>query len=176
MTLSAGPRSEIRNDGSTTAQGELLATDGSVHHVGIPELHRQRRLVLSAVISLERGWRSHIDFHLRWEETRNLTTVQHIQSYRYSAHDNATTQRLSKMDIYLDAASLLPTAFAFNTYSTDGSQTVPVEVDFSNYQTVGGIQVPFRIQRYVAGSLGFDFSVTSVQFNSGLPDSLFAIQ
>ena len=80
------------------------------------------------------------------------------------------------MDIYLDATSLLPTAFVFNTYSTDGSQTIPVEVDFSNYQAINGIQVPFQIQRSVAGNLGLSFSVVSVLFNSGLSDSLFAIQ
>lgn len=176
MTLSAGPRSEIRNDGSTTAQGELLATDGSVHHWAYQNCTVNAAWFFPQLSVLSVAGDPTLIFTYVGQETRNLTTVQHIQSYRYSAHDNATTQRLSKMDIYLDAASLLPTAFAFNTYSTDGSQTVPVEVDFSNYQTVGGIQVPFRIQRYVAGSLGFDFSVTSVQVNSGLPDSLFAIQ
>src|SRR5260221_123669 len=30
MTLNAGPRSEIRNDGSSSTQGELLVPDGSV--------------------------------------------------------------------------------------------------------------------------------------------------
>jgi hypothetical protein len=110
-------------------------------------------------------------------ENHNGASVQHIQSYRYSPTNTAITQQLSTMDIYLDAASLLPTAFVFNIHPSDASiQDMQVEVDFSNYQNVGGALVPFRIQRYVAGSLGFDFSATSVQFNSGLSDNLFAIQ
>lgn len=44
MTLSAGPPSNICNDASTTAKGELLATAGSATH-GIPELLGQCHLV-----------------------------------------------------------------------------------------------------------------------------------
>ena len=81
------------------------------------------------------------------------------------------------MDIYLDSASVLPSAFVFNIYADNaGTQSTEVEVDFSNYQSQNGVQVPFHIQRYVAGNLGFDFTITGIQFNSGLSDSQFAIQ
>ncbi len=181
MTLNAGSRSEIRNDGSSTTQGEVLAPDGSV----LPWEHQN--CLVNAVwffpqlsVLAATGDASLI-FTYVGQETRNGISVHHIQSYRYipGAIPEATAlnQQLSTMDIYLDAASLLPTAFAFNIHSVDGADPgLPVEVDFSSYQSVSGVQVPFRIQRYVAGSLGLDFTVTSAQLNSGLSDSVFVIQ
>lgn len=177
MTLSAGPHSEIRNDGSSTSLGELLASDGAILPWSFGNC-----LVNAAWFSPHLSVLGVIGdptliFAYVGLETRNGASVQHIQSYRYSATNTTVIQQLSTMDIYLNAASFLPTAFVFNIHPDDAAvQNIPVEVDFSNYQTVGGVQVPFRIQRYVAGNLGFDFSATNAQFNSGLSDSLFAIQ
>lgn len=177
MTLSAGPRSEIRNDGSTTAQGEVLATDGSVNQWASQNCLINATWFFPPLSALGGAGDPTLIFIYVGQETRNGATVQHIQSYRYSPNDTATTQQLSTMNIYLDATSFLPSAFLFNVHPNDDSrENIAVEVDFSAYQALNGVQVPFRIQRYVAGNLGFDFSVTSVQFNSGLPDSLFAIQ
>jgi hypothetical protein len=177
MTLIAGLRSEIRNDGSTTAQGELLATDGSVNQWAGQNCLVNATWFFPPLSVLGVTGDSTLIFVYVGQETRNGAAVQHIQSYRYSPNNTATTQQLSTMDIYLNASSLLPSAFVFNVYpNSDATQNIPVEVDFLGYQTVYGVQVPFRIQRYVAGNLGFDFSVASAQFNSGLPDSLFAIQ
>ncbi len=176
MTLSAGPRSEIRNDGSSTALGEVLAPNRSVFQWSLQDCLVSAAWFFPQLSVLGATGDSTLIFSYIGQETRNGAAVQHIQSYRYSPTNTAAIQQWSTTDVYLDAASLLPTAFVFNIYSTDGSQTIPAEVDFSNYQAVSGVQVPFRIQRYVAGNLGLDFSVTNVQFNSGLPDSLFAIQ
>ncbi len=177
MTLSAGPRSEIRNDASTTSQGELLATDGSVNPWAYQNCMVNATWFFPQLSVLGATGDPTLIFVYVGQETRNGAAVQHIQSYRYAQNNTATTQQLSTMDIYLDATSFLPVAFVFNIHPDDDSaQNFPVEVDFSAYRAVNGIQVPFRIRRYVSGNLGFDFTVTSAQFNSGLPDSLFAIQ
>jgi hypothetical protein len=177
ITLSAGPRSEIRNDGSTTAQGELLATDGSVNQWAYQNCLVNATWFFPPLSVLGATGDSTLIFVYVGQESRNGASVQHIQSYRYLQSNTANTQQLSTMDIYLDAASLLPSAFVFNVHpDNDSTQNIPVEVDFSAYQALSGVRVPFRIQRYVAGNLGFDFSVASAQFNSGLSDSLFAIQ
>jgi len=48
------------------------------------------------------------------------------------------------------------------------------EVDFfSNYQNIRGVQFPFRIARERAGRRVSESVYTSVQFNTGLDDSLF---
>jgi len=177
MTLSAGPRSEIRNDASTTSQGESLATDGSVNPWAYQNCLVNAAWFFPQLSVLGATGESTLIFLYVGQETRNGGTVWHIQSYRYSQSNTPTTRQLSTMDIYLDAATFLPSAFVFNVHpNNDSTQSIPVEVDFSAYQALSGVQVPFRIQRYVAGNLGFDLSVTSAQFNSGLPDSLFAIQ
>lgn len=177
MTLSAGPRSEIRNDGSSTSLGELLASDGTILPWSFGNCLVNAAWFSPHLSVLGATGDSTLIFAYVGLETRNGASVQHIQSYRYSATNTTVIQALSTMDIYLNAASFLPTAFVFNIHPDDAAvQNIPVEVDFSNYQTVGGAQVPFRIQRYVAGNLGFDFSVMNAQFNSGLSDSLFAIQ
>lgn len=176
MTLSAGPRSEIRNDASATYQGELLATDGSVNPWAFQNCLVNATWFFPQLSVLGVTGDSSLIFVYIGQETRNGAAVQHIQSYRYSSINTASTRQSSTMDIYLDASSLLPVAFVFNIQSIDGSQSIPVEVDFASYQSVSGVQIPFRIQRYVAGNLGFDLSVASEQLNSGLPDGIFAIQ
>jgi hypothetical protein len=86
-------------------------------------------------------------------------------------------QQFSTTDFYLDAGTLLPVAVSFQSHPDgDAGSNIAVEIDFSNYQPSNGIQVPFRIQKLVQGSLTLDFTVSSVVLNSGLPDSLFAIQ
>jgi hypothetical protein len=177
MTLNAGPRSEIRNDGSATAQGELFATDGSVNQWAYQNCLVNASWFFPQLSALGVTGDPTLIFVYVGQETRNGAAVQHIQSHRYSAHDSASTQQLSTMDIYLDATSFLPSAFVFSIHpNNDSTQNIPVEIDFSSYQALNGVQVPSHIQRYVAGNLGFDFSVTSAQFNSGLQDSLFAIR
>lgn len=176
ISLSAGPRSEIRNDESSTALGEVLAPEGSIFQWSLQNCMVNATWFLPQLSVLGITGDATLIFSYIGQENRSGEAVQHIQSYRYSSTNTAAVQQWSTMDIYLDATSLLPTAFVFNTYSTDGSQTIPVEIDFSNYQAINGIQVPFQIQRSVAGNLGLSFSVVSVQFNSGLSDSLFAIQ
>ncbi|MGA2981878.1 MAG: hypothetical protein ABSD76_19965 [Terriglobales bacterium] len=177
MTLGVGPRSEIRNDNSSTSLGEVLASDGTVHPWSIGNCLTNASWFFPQLSVLGATGDPTLIFVYVGLESRNGVSVQHIQSYRYTSMSAATTRLLSTMDIYLDATSFLPTAFAFNTTPIRGAaQNIGVEADFSNYKSVNGIQVPFRIQRYVAGNLGFDLSVMSVQFNSGLSDSLFAIQ
>jgi hypothetical protein len=48
-----------------------------------------------------------------------------------------------------------------------------VEIDFSNYQAVNGVQVPFRVQKFLNGSLFLDVTVQSAVLNSGIPQSDF---
>jgi hypothetical protein len=66
-------------------------------------------------------------------------------------------------------------AITFNAHpDNDASANLPVEVDFSNYQTVNGVQVPFRIQWLLNGSVLFDLTIQSATVNSGLTQSVFS--
>jgi hypothetical protein len=180
MALSDGPRSEIRNDGSNGARGELTTPDGSLIPWGLENCLVNAVWFFPHLSVLSATGDSSFIFSYIGQETRNGTTVQHIRSYRYivgaTSEATALNQQLSTMDIYLDAASLLPTAFTFYIHSDATDPGLPVEVDFSAYQSMNGVQVPFRIQRYVGGNLGLDFTVTSALINSGVSDNQFDIQ
>jgi len=81
------------------------------------------------------------------------------------------------MDIYLDSSSLLPRGFAFTTHPDDDAMTdIAVEIIFSNYQAINGVQVPLRVRRLIQGGMAVDMVLSGAAFNSGLPDSLFAVQ
>jgi hypothetical protein len=177
MTLKTGTHTELRNDASSTSLGEVLGPDGKVHPWSLENCLTNATWFFPQLSVLGATGDPTLVFVYVGLENRDGAAVQHIQSYRYDSRSPATTRLLSTMEIYLDATSLLPTAFVFNTHSIRGQvQDVPVEADFSNYSLVSGAQVPFRIRRYVAGGLGFDFSASSVQLSSGLSDDLFAIQ
>ena len=108
-------------------------------------------------------------------------TVDHLQLSRVvptqSTAMTAEIQSLSAVDIYLDAGTHLPVAVAFNTHpDSDLTISFPVEILFSDYQKMNGIMAPMHIQKLIQGTLTFDFYVSSVTINSGLPDSAFSIQ
>jgi len=81
------------------------------------------------------------------------------------------------MDFYLDAVSLFPVAVGFKAHADDNIGTnIPVEIDFADYQVVSGIRVPFHFQEIFNGLVTMDATVTSVNPNSGLANSRFALQ
>ena len=57
----------------------------------------------------------------------------------------------------------------------DANTNIPVEIQFGNFQSISGGLVPFRIQKYLQGSLTLDLVVTNVSINSGVPSSVFTL-
>lgn len=73
----------------------------------------------------------------------------------------------SKATIMLDDASL-PSTLSFNVRpDSDFNADLPVEISYSDYHDVDGIKVPYSVSKSVNGSALLDFTVTSVQFNTG---------
>ena len=109
-------------------------------------------------------------------ETRLGVNVQHLHFVIQSPAPSTLFQQLSAEDVYLNASSNLPVAITFNAHpDNDTSANLPVEIDFSNYQVVNGVQVPFRIQRLLNGSVLFDLTVQSATLNSGLTAAAFSL-
>lgn len=72
----------------------------------------------------------------------------------------------STTNLALDPASFLPQVLAYRVSPDNGSPiAVPIEVHFSDYRLVNGAQLPFRIQRYLNGTLQLDVTVTSAEVN-----------
>ena len=83
-----------------------------------------------------------------------------------SAYGVTLLTHLSTMDIYYDPTTYLPASLSYNIHpDVNAAQDIPVEVIFSNYQTVNGVNVPFRIQRYVNGSLSLDITISSASIS-----------
>jgi len=104
-------------------------------------------------------------------------STQHIQIAQMPAVSDGSLQRLSVMDFYLDASSLLPIAVAYKTHpDSDMDTDIPVEVLFTNYQPVKRIQIPFHFQKMLNGRVVLDVLVTSAAVDTGVVDTAFIIQ
>jgi hypothetical protein len=74
--------------------------------------------------------------------------------------------QISKTDIGLNPASLLPAVLAYSVRPDNGAPVaIAIEVRYSDYRAVSGVQIPFIIQRYVNGSLQLEVHVSSAEIN-----------
>lgn len=102
--------------------------------------------------------------------TLNATSYRHLQSQLvFSDTPTGITtdvMQSSTTDLWLDPVSVLPAALTYKIQPDSGSSTpISIEVRYSNYTLVQGIQIPFRIQRYINGSLQLDITVGNAQIN-----------
>lgn len=85
-------------------------------------------------------------------------------------------QRVSAVDLYLDASSLMPVVVAFNLHAdNDANVDLPAEIRFGAYRSFNGVSAPTRIQKYLQNSLLLDLTVANVAVNSGVPASAFTL-
>jgi len=183
LTLSGGNRSDIRNSSNASSPaGEWDDASGNANPYAFQNCWTDSGWFFPPLSSLSvAGTDPTLILVYIGLEQRSGVSVQHVQAYRYIASKRASTttfdQQMSTADYYLNATSLLPVAITFNAHpDSDASTNIAVEIDFSNYQNVNGIQTPFHIQKIWQGNVLLDLTVTSAVFNSGLSDSLFAIQ
>jgi hypothetical protein len=177
IALTNGAWTEIRDASTGMARGQWIAPSGKTGLFAFQNCATDAVWFFPALGSLAAG--SAVVLTYVGQETRNGEAVQHIQSYIYQQNPpgvNPSPQRLSTMDFYLDATTLLPAAIAFDSHPDNMSSTdLPVEIDFSNYQTLNGFEVPTHIQRFLQGDVLVDINASAASFNTGLPLSDFAI-
>jgi hypothetical protein len=114
-------------------------------------------------------------------ETRDGVTLHHLRLLRtlpgQTSAIAAEIQRESASDLYLDGATLLPLVLTFNTHPDDAHDIdIPVEIQFADYRLVNGVRVPFRIRKFLQGSLLLDIVLSGAAINTGLQEGQFAIQ
>jgi len=169
LTLDGGNLSEIRNS-LNGPQGEWIGSDGTVHPSSDVNCQTDVAWFFPALSSLSSSGNSNQTLSYVGLETRNGGPVQHLRSIWAG-------QSLSTMDFFLDASTLLPVEADFYAHPDNNSDTnIPVQVLFSAYQNFKGPLIPTHIQQVFNGSLLLDLSVTNAVVNSGLPDTLFALQ
>lgn len=114
-------------------------------------------------------------------EDRDGVPLYHVRLFRtitgQTPKMTAQIQRLSTIEIYLDTASYLPLVLTFHTHpDNDLNLDIPVEIQFADYRLVSGVKVPFHIRKFLNGAPLLEITLGSAAVNSGLSDSLFAVQ
>ncbi len=176
LNLSGGQRREIRNG----VEGARVAADGTAtamatHNCFIDANWFFPALSLSALPSDPTQIAVYVG-----QQVYEGQQVYHLTLFHYlgppSAGASDLIQRVSTLDLYLDAVSLRPVALDFNVHPDNHANTsIPAEIVFGGYQQMQGVWVPTRIQKYLQGSLLLDLTVSSVAVNSGVPASAFTL-
>jgi len=172
LSLSSGPRSEIRSVSISGPSGSWSGPDGVAHSIAYHNLVTDSGLLpLFTIASILSNTNSVVT--LIGPETRNGQSVIHltaVQQFPLLTRDSAALQqRLSKMDIYLDAATNLPASFVYNTHPDNNALLdIAVEIQFSDYRNVSGSQIPFHIQKFLNNSLLLDLQFQYAALNTGL--------
>lgn len=180
LSLTGGNRTEIRNSTGTWPQGQSIAVDGSYQTWAMHNCWTSPSWFFPVLSGLASTTDPNLVFTYVGQEALNGADVQHLQIYRYAAGRSASwislTQQLSTMDIYLDSTSLLPVSFVLNGHPDNDAMTnIGLEIDFSSYQNVNGVLIPMHVQKLIWNGLAVDLSISSVSFNTGLPESLFTV-
>jgi hypothetical protein len=179
LSLAAGLSSEIRNVASGAPQGFLINPSAVVSNMAQHNCLTSAAWFFPGLSILSQTTDPTVAVTFVGQETKLGIAVNHIQfniqSASLGASDNALLGQLSQTDFYLDSSSNLPVAMVFNLHPDANALTnINAEVDFTNYQAVNGVQVPFRIQKFLNGTLFLDLTIQGATLNSGLTSSAFA--
>jgi hypothetical protein len=180
FSLSAGKRNEIRSLVNGIPQGAWTNADGQSHRYAGHNCWTDAVWFFPVLSTLARADSNVVLTYVGLENHEGVS-VQHLRLYRYipakSPQITAVVQQLSTVDFYLDATSLLPLAIAFQTHPDDDQNpNLPVEVRFANYRNVNNVLAPLHIQKLLDGSPILDIVITTAEFNTDIPDSLFGLQ
>jgi hypothetical protein len=180
LSLPSGPRGEIQLTATDPLNpaGSWSGRDSSRHAVASHNLYTDSSWFFPAfVVGRMLASQDFVVSHVG-QESRNGQSLIHVATSRRfpdpSPRVAALLQHLSRMEVYLDSATLLPVALAFNTHpDNDAGRDIPVEIRFSDYRLESGIRVPFHVQKFVNNGLVLDLQFESAAFNTGLSASDF---
>jgi hypothetical protein len=175
LSLSDSTRDEVRNVANGVPGGAWKKDVGAVTAFADHNCRTDAAWFFPALSTLTQMTNPKFVFKYIGQEGHGGINTQHIQVFQPSKI--RLFQHLSTIDFYLDPASSLPLAIAFQLHpDKDAGRDIPAEIRFTDYQSGNGILVPFRIQRMLNGSVVLDITVTNVALNSGLLDSAFNLQ
>jgi hypothetical protein len=176
LNLSRGTRQEIRNGPAGTWSGP----DATVHSMAAHNCWTDASWFFPALTLQTISADPTLALSYLGSDSSSGRPLLHLRVARVLSADTAAAAseilRLSSMDIYFDPKSFLPMVLDFNVHpDNDGNTDIPVGIQFGGYQNTSGGLAPFRIQKYVQGTLTLDLTVTNVVLNSGVPDSEFTL-
>lgn len=181
LTLSSGQHSEILNTSVAPAAGSWSGPDGVLHAIAFHNLLTSPTWFFPAFTIAQGLSASTYIVTYVGAETHNGQPVQHVSlsqpSLLPATSGGLSSAHLTQVDLFLDAATFLPSAIEFNIHPDNNALVdIPVEVRFSDYRPVNGAQVPFHVQQYLNNTLNLDFQADSVTLNNGLSGTIFTVQ
>lgn len=180
LSLSSGPRGELRNTSGPEPVGSWSGPDGVPHAMAYHNLlidpGWSSPFTIASLLSAPNAVISYVG-----PETYDGQSVIHLTSSQQfpSATPKIAPlmQHLTQVEIFLDSSTNLPLALAFNTHPDDNALLdTPVEIRFSDYRAVNGVQIPFHVQKFLNNSLLLDLQFASAQLNSGLSATNFTVE
>jgi len=179
LNFPSGPRVEARSVDAGVLAGSWSGPDGVAHqaayHNALTHAGMFPAFTLAALIASPNAVITSLG-----QETRNGIAVVHLVAYEnapgLTGDTAALVQRLSKVDILVDAATLLPAAISFNIHPDNNALAdIPITLEFSDYRSVNGANIPFHVQKHINGSLALDLHFSSATLNSGLTAADFLL-
>jgi hypothetical protein len=181
LSLTAGPRSEVRNLTLTPPTGTWSGPDGVGHDIPYHNLVMEPSWFSpAAAITRELATTGYVATYID-AETLDSQSVQHISVSQQLAGLSGVVPlipHLTQVDYYLDSSTFLPAAIAFNVHpDNDAGLDIPIQIRFSDYQPVSGAQVPLHVQKFLNNTLVLDLQLSNATINSGLsPTDFVSIQ
>lgn len=184
LNLPSGQRSEVRDTSANPLAGSWSGPDGNWHPIAGHNLRTDPtwffpEFLIHRVLSNPAFSISPVDAEIMdGIEVQHFVVIQQIDgSGQLPASIQGLLRGLTRIDIYLNSSSLLPTAIAFNDHpDVDAGLNIPIEIKFLNYQRFSGVTIPYHVQRYLNNELVLDLTVQTIQINSNLPSTDFQVQ
>lgn len=185
ITFPSGTRRELRSGAGSTREGHWSGSDGAWHTVAEHNLKAEGvwfspTLLVSQLIRDKARTFQHLGTAVIAGQSLEHIRAQHASpAIPAKAPEQVARlmQHLTELDLYLDPVSALPLMLTFNEHpDNDASRDIPVEIRFSDYRLVNGAQVPFRLQKFINGTLLLDVRVEQAILNSHLPANTFTAQ
>jgi hypothetical protein len=178
LTLSTGPRHEVRNLSSISApQGYWIGSDASTHPFASHNCVTDAAWFAPVLSVLSQLSNPNLIVSYVGQETKAGVAVQHLHFAIQNPSPDPTgiLQGLSAEEVYLNASTFLPVAITFNAHpDNDAATNLAVEIDFSSYQSVNGVLVPFQIQKLINNSIALNLTINSATINQGLTPADFS--
>jgi hypothetical protein len=177
LSLASGQRSEARDASVVPATGSWMGPDASIkpipqHNLMTEPTWAFPAFIFSRVLSNMNYSISPVDQQARFGITVNHITV--FQQVTVPGDASNLFQSLTRMELYLDASSLLPVAIEMNTHpDNNAALNIPVEFEYSDYRATQSASVPFHVQQLVNNVVFLDIEISSVNFNTGLTNATF---
>lgn len=160
LNLAGGSRTEILKAAGGEDQCAWLDAKGESHKIAEHNCWAVAAWMLPAFQLAHTGGGS------------SLVAAESTTDYGLSVSRPATTKNetvnqkfaaLSSTQVLFDKQTMLASRLTLNTHPDDDLQVnIPVDVRYADYRDAGGVKAPYRIEKYMNGTLVLEFTVTAV--------------